>query len=104
MAKAFISSFLQDSGSGGHRWEPARVECYSGYRGEETPRAVILGGVHFPVAEVLSRERLRDIATGLTVEIFCCRLEAGWTLSLERSENGTWRVRKNVLVPRVDVN
>lgn len=93
-----------DSIDGGHRWEPARVECYSGYQDAESPRAVILGGVRFAVAEVLSRKRVRDAATNLTVEIFECRLEAGWPLSLERSEDGSWRIRKNVLIPRVDIN
>ncbi|MFH1016574.1 MAG: hypothetical protein V1798_00150 [Pseudomonadota bacterium] len=32
-----------------------RVECYAGYRGEETPRKLILGGKTFDVAEVLDR-------------------------------------------------
>jgi hypothetical protein len=76
-----------------HRWESARVECYAGYCDGETPRAVFLGGLRFPVAEVLSRERVRDSRTGLTAEMFRCRLEAGWPVSLERSEDGSWRVR-----------
>lgn len=32
-----------------------RVECYSGYRGEETPLAVWIGGRRIAVAEVLDR-------------------------------------------------
>ncbi len=32
-----------------------RVECYSGYRGEETPQAVWIGGRRIAVAEVLDR-------------------------------------------------
>ena len=87
-----------------HRWEPARVECYAGYRGEETPRAIILCATRFPVAGIISRKRVRDESSGRTSEIFECRLEAGWTISLERSEDGSWRVRKNVFVPRVDLN
>ncbi|HKL48546.1 MAG TPA: hypothetical protein VJ882_02715 [Desulfuromonadales bacterium] len=34
---------------------PVRVECYAGYRGEETPRKMILGDSTFEVAEVLDR-------------------------------------------------
>jgi len=32
-----------------------RVECYSGYRGEETPRRVLLGRQALDVAEVVDR-------------------------------------------------
>ena len=99
-----MSSDLTDRPDAGHRWEPARVQCYAGYRGDETPRAVILGGTRFPVAGILSRKRVRDASTGREAEIFECRLKAGWTITLERSEDGAWRVRKNVLVPRVDLN
>jgi len=84
-----------DSNDPRHRWEPAHVECYSGHREGETPRAVTLGGIRFPVAEVLSRERVRDIQTGRAAEMFQCRLEAGWPVSLERSEDGSWRVRRS---------
>jgi hypothetical protein len=31
------------------------VECYAGYRGEQTPRAVVLGDRRIPVAEVLDQ-------------------------------------------------
>ena len=31
------------------------VECYSGYRGEETPRKVILGSNHITVVEIIDR-------------------------------------------------
>ena len=31
------------------------VECYAGYRGEETPRALVLGEGRIEIAEVLDR-------------------------------------------------
>ena len=31
------------------------VECYAGHRGEETPRAILLGGRRVPVSEVLDQ-------------------------------------------------
>jgi hypothetical protein len=99
-----MSSDITDPAAARHRWEPARVECYAGYRGDETPRAIILGGTRFAVAGIISRKRVRDATTGQTAEVFECRLEAGWTISLERSEGGSWRVRKNVFVPHVDLN
>ncbi len=86
------------------RWESARVECYSGYREDETPRAVILGGIEYPVAEVISQKRECDAATGAVTESFECRLEAGWTVSLARLEDGTWRIRRKSLAPRFDPN
>jgi hypothetical protein len=90
-----MDSDLPDSKDPKRRWEPAHVESYSGYQNEETPRAVFLGGIRFPVAEVLSRERVRDSQTGQTTETFQCRLEAGWPVALERSEDGTWRIRRS---------
>jgi len=99
-----MRSDITDRADTGHRWEPARVECYAGYRGDETPRTIILCGTRLPVASVLSRKRLSDASTGRATEVFECRLKAGWTITLERSEDGAWRVRKNVLVPRVDLN
>lgn len=34
---------------------PVRVECYAGYRGEETPRRMTLGNSSFEVADILDR-------------------------------------------------
>ncbi|MEN6310078.1 MAG: hypothetical protein ABFD80_00910 [Acidobacteriota bacterium] len=79
-----------------YHWEPVHVECHAGYREDETPRVVFLGGLEFPVAEVLTRKRLRDEATGRIAEAFECRLEAGWQVWLERSEEGSWRVRRSL--------
>lgn len=31
------------------------VQCYAGYRGEEEPRAFVLGKTSFPVLEILDR-------------------------------------------------
>lgn len=30
-----------------------QVECYSGHRGDETPRVVVIGSKRIPIAEVL---------------------------------------------------
>jgi hypothetical protein len=32
-----------------------RVECYAGYRGEETPRALVIGEGRITVIEILDR-------------------------------------------------
>jgi hypothetical protein len=70
----------------------ATIECYSGYKGEETPRAVILEGRRLEVRGILSRERALDAATGLTRDIWRCRLDDGRNVTIELSEAGIWRV------------
>ena len=32
-----------------------RIECYAGYRGDESPTAVIVGGQRYPVAGILQQ-------------------------------------------------
>jgi hypothetical protein len=74
-------------------WQPVEVECYSGYRAEETPRAVTLGRRRLEISAVLTRERRSDRKTRRYFEIFGCRLADGRALLLEKSEEGAWRAR-----------
>jgi hypothetical protein len=74
-------------------WAPAKVECYSGYRADETPRSVCIGGKRFEISEVVLRKRLREKSAGRELEIFRCRLPDGRRISLERSADGSWRAR-----------
>jgi len=69
----------------------AIVESYAGYKGEETPRAVVLGGRRFAVVRVLSRERVLDPADGSRREVWRCRLDDGRTVSVALLETGAWR-------------
>ena len=73
-------------------FEKVSVESYAGYRGEETPRAVILDGTRFEVVSVISRERALDRDSGRMRDIWRCRLENGRTVTVERLESGIWRV------------
>ena len=72
-------------------FEGVTVESYAGYKGEETPRAVVLDGKRFEVASVLFRKRALDSAGGGMREIWRCRLEDGRTVIVERLESGSWR-------------
>ena len=36
-------------------WTPIEVQCYSGYKGDETPRTLILEGRTLDVADVVDR-------------------------------------------------
>lgn len=76
----------------GFEFESARVESYSGYRGEETPRAVIIDKTRLEVVEVLLRKRVLDRAGGRIRDVWRCRLADGRDVTVERLENGTWRV------------
>ena len=67
------------------------VASYSGYRGEETPRAVTVEGARFEVSAVLSRERIMDGVSREIRERWRCRLEDGRVAVLERLSDGTWR-------------
>lgn len=71
---------------------PAAVECYAGHKGEETPRAVVIGGKRFEVVAVLSRARILDASTGLVRRTWRCCLDDGRTVTVELLEDGAWRV------------
>jgi len=73
--------------------EPVEVESYSGYRGEETPRAVTITGRRLSVTAVKSRKRVHLVAGGNTFDVFECRLEDGRRIVLELDENSRWRAR-----------
>ena len=68
------------------------VECYAGYRGDETPRAVVVGGQRSAIACILSRERALDPERGLRREVWRCRLEDGRAVTIELLGTGTWRL------------
>lgn len=75
-------------------WEKVEVECYSGYRSEETPRVLITASTRIFITEILARKRLRDRHKGQISEIFDCRLESGSTETLKRTADGFWWLRK----------
>jgi hypothetical protein len=77
-------------------FKEASVECYAGYKGEETPRAVVLDKTRFEVASVLSRERALDRDSGQMRDVWRCRLDDGRTVIVERLESDTWRVSSTI--------
>jgi len=75
---------------------PVRVECHSGWRGEETPRAILLGQERYEVEEVLDRWYDGGADSGRPVlRIFRVRLRTGETVLLEQDEGtGAWSLRE----------
>ncbi|MGB8957763.1 MAG: hypothetical protein WCC00_02000 [Candidatus Aminicenantales bacterium] len=68
------------------------VERYAGYKGDETPRAVIFDGMRLEVIEILLRKRVLDPASSRIRDIWRCRLADGRQVVVERLDGETWRV------------
>ncbi|MCX6575767.1 MAG: hypothetical protein NTV82_05165 [Candidatus Aminicenantes bacterium] len=71
--------------------EKVRVLCYSGYTGEETPRAILVDDQELAVEKILSRKRISNAETGRIREVFTAKTGRG-TVEIERDENGEWTV------------
>ena len=55
MRRAVVWSYIEQVGGVNEHTGTIRVECYSGYRGEEAPRCFFLGERGIQVAEVIDR-------------------------------------------------
>ena len=49
-----------------------KVTFYSGYKGQETPRAVIIDNREYKIEKVIWRKRIRDTETGEISNKFKC--------------------------------
>lgn len=67
------------------------LRFYAGYKGEEIPRAVIIGNREFVIDKILSRERALDKKSGKTFEVFKCRME-GKPVIIKVHESGEWEI------------
>jgi hypothetical protein len=71
--------------------EEIKVVFYSGYKGQETPRAVILAGREYPVEKIIWRKRVREKDTGESFELVRCRV-AGQEVTLRIGRSGDARL------------
>ncbi len=71
--------------------EKVSVLCYSGYKGEETPRAIMIGEKEITIEKILSRKRTSDAETGRIREVFTAKTGRG-TVRMERDETGEWTI------------
>jgi len=53
------------------------LQFYSGYKGDETPKAVIIGTRKLKIEEIISRKRVLDKKTGKRSEVYMCKMEGG---------------------------
>jgi len=51
------------------------LRFYEGYKGKETPRAVLIGNREFKIDRVLERKRVLDERTGKMSEVFTFEME-----------------------------
>jgi len=67
------------------------VKFHSGYKGDETPRSVVMGEREFKIEEIMERKRVLDQGSGKRYEVFICKME-GEMVKLERHESGEWGI------------
>jgi hypothetical protein len=67
------------------------LRFYAGYKGEEIPRAVVIGSREFVIDEIATRERVLDKKSGKTFEVFKCRME-GKPVVIKVHESGEWEI------------
>ncbi|MFB0565277.1 MAG: hypothetical protein ACETWK_06300 [Candidatus Aminicenantaceae bacterium] len=67
------------------------VIFYSGYKGEEAPRSVIVGDREFKIDEIIERKRVKDFKSGEMYEVFKCKME-GKLVEIERYDSGKWAI------------
>jgi hypothetical protein len=61
-----------------------KIEFYSGYKSEETPRLTTISGTRHRVIEVTDRKRVLEGTSGDIFEVFGCLLDDGRRVSLKR--------------------
>jgi hypothetical protein len=83
-------------------YQNARIKIifYSGYKGRETPRAVVISGREYPVDEIIWRKRGQDKDTRESFELVRCRV-AGQEVTLKISPSGEGRLlgRDRLILP-----
>jgi len=69
-----------------------KVLFYSGYKGEETPRSIIVDNEEIAVEEILFRKRTLNARSEKGLEAFTCKTRRG-IIKLQELASGEWVVR-----------
>ncbi len=67
------------------------LRFYSSYKGEEIPRAVVIGSREFNIEEIISRKRVLDRLSGRRSEVYECKME-GEIVKITVFESGEWEI------------
>ena len=68
-----------------------KIIFYSGYKGRETPRAIVVAGREYPVDKVIWHKRSQEKDTREPYELVRCRV-AGQEVTLKISPSGECRL------------
>jgi hypothetical protein len=68
-----------------------KVECYSGYKGEEKPLKIILDNQEHFVESILRKELIEDFKTKERRTIFWCQTKDN-IYKLVRFSNSSWEI------------
>jgi hypothetical protein len=67
------------------------LKFYSGYKGKEIPKAVVIGSREFNIEEIISRKRVLDQKSGRRFEVYKCKME-GEIVEITVFESGEWEI------------
>ncbi len=67
------------------------LRFYSGYKGGETPKAVVIGNRELKIEKILWRKRVFDQKTKKTFEVFKCKMEEE-IVKITIYESGEWAI------------
>ncbi|MFQ6083558.1 MAG: hypothetical protein ACE5WD_09375 [Candidatus Aminicenantia bacterium] len=70
-----------------------KVKCYSGYKGNETPKAIIIDDQEEEIKEIIRRERVEDLKTGEREDVFWCKMENKIIKLVKSRKTGRWRIK-----------
>ncbi len=67
------------------------LKFYSGYKGEEIPKSVVIGNREFIIEEIISRKRVLDQKSGKRLEVYKCKME-GEIVKITVFKSGEWEI------------
>ncbi len=67
------------------------LKYYSGYKGEEIPKSIVIGNHELIIEEIISRKRVLDQKSGKRFEVYMCKME-GEIVKITIFESGKWEI------------
>ncbi len=67
------------------------LKFYSGYKGKEIPKSVVIGNREFIIEEIISRKRVLDQKSRRRLEVYRCKME-GEIVKITVFESGKWEI------------
>jgi hypothetical protein len=74
-----------------HKGNRFELQFYEGYKGRETPAAVLIGNRKFIIDRILERKRVLDKGSGKKSDVFTCLME-GQRVKIVVQESGEFEL------------